>query len=40
MANRHLICRIVAGAMAGAAAGYASHLLLDAATPRGLPLLA
>lgn len=35
-----MACRIVAGAMAGAAAGYASHLLLDAATPRGLPLLA
>ena len=35
-----MACRIVAGAMAGAAAGYVSHLLLDAATPRGLPLLA
>ena len=35
-----MACRIIAGAMAGAAAGYASHLLLDAASPRGLPLLA
>jgi len=33
-------CRIAAGAMAGVAAGYASYLLLDAGTPRGLPLLA
>lgn len=35
-----MLCRLAAGAMAGAPAGYASHLLLDAATPRGLPLFA
>ena len=29
----------IAGALAGLAAGYASHLLLDAGTPRSLPLL-
>ena len=29
----------VAGAVTGAAAGYVSHLLLDARTPRGLPLI-
>lgn len=30
----------IAGALAGLAAGYASHVLLDAGTPKGLPLLA
>ena len=35
-----MACRLAAGAMAGIAAGYASHLLLDAGTPMGLPLLA
>ena len=35
-----MACRLAAGAMAGVAAGYASHLLLDAGTPMGLPLLA
>ncbi len=35
-----MACRFAAGAMAGIAGGYASHLLLDADTPRGLPLLA
>ena len=31
--------RMLAGAVAGGIAGYASHLVLDAATPRSLPLL-
>ncbi len=35
-----MACRLAAGAIPGAAAGYASHLLLDAGTPMGLPLLA
>lgn len=35
-----LACRLAAGALAGLAAGYVSHLLLDAATPAGLPLIA
>ena len=33
------ICRLLAGAAAGVASGYASHLVLDMTTPRGLPLL-
>jgi hypothetical protein len=32
--------RFLAGAIAGVVAGYESHLLLDAFTPRSLPLLA
>lgn len=35
-----MVCRLVSGALAGAAVGYASHLLLDATTPKGLPLIA
>ncbi len=35
-----MACRLAAGSMAGIAAGYASHLLLGAGTPMGLPLLA
>jgi len=31
-------CRFLAGAIAGLLAGYASHLVLDAFTPRSLPL--
>jgi len=31
--------RLVCGAMAGLASGYASHLVLDAFTPMGLPLI-
>ncbi|MHB8837782.1 MAG: metal-dependent hydrolase [Gemmatimonadaceae bacterium] len=31
--------RFAAGAWTGLLSGYASHLVLDAATPRGLPLL-
>ena len=31
-------CRFLAGAIAGVLAGYASHLVLDALTPRSLPL--
>jgi membrane-bound metal-dependent hydrolase YbcI (DUF457 family) len=31
--------RLLAGALVGLVAGYASHLALDAGTPRGLPLL-
>jgi membrane-bound metal-dependent hydrolase YbcI (DUF457 family) len=34
-----LLWRLVAGALVGLVAGYASHLLLDANTPRGLPLV-
>lgn len=32
--------RIVAGIPIGAAAGYVSRLVLDAVTPRGIPLIA
>lgn len=35
-----MACRLVSGAVGGSAAGYASHLVLDATTPMGLPLLA
>lgn len=35
-----LAWRVAAGIPIGAAAGYASHLLLDAGTPRGIPLIA
>lgn len=31
--------RLLAGALVGLVAGYTSHLVLDAGTPRGLPLL-
>jgi hypothetical protein len=31
-------CRLLAGALAGLMAGYASHLILDSLTPRSLPL--
>jgi membrane-bound metal-dependent hydrolase YbcI (DUF457 family) len=34
-----LFWRLLAGALVGVVAGYASHLALDAGTPRGLPLL-
>lgn len=34
-----LFWRFIAGALGGLQAGYASHLLLDARTPMGLPLL-
>lgn len=34
-----LACRIVAGALPGLIAGYASHLVLDFRTPRCLPLI-
>ena len=34
-----LVWRFVAGALVGLVAGYASHLLLDATTARGLPFL-
>lgn len=34
-----LFWRLVAGALVGLVTGYASHLVLDAGTPRGLPLL-
>ena len=33
-------CRLAAGAMGGSVAGYVSHLLMDATTPMGLPLIA
>ena len=34
------LLRFLSGAIVGAAAGYASHLVLDAGTPMGLPLFA
>lgn len=35
-----LMLRLLAGAVVGLPAGYASHLLLDATTPKCLPLIA
>jgi hypothetical protein len=35
-----LFWRLLAGFLNGLSAGYASHLMLDATTPRGIPLLA
>jgi membrane-bound metal-dependent hydrolase YbcI (DUF457 family) len=35
-----LFWRLLAGFLNGLSAGYTSHLILDAATPRGIPLLA
>jgi hypothetical protein len=39
----HLACalvwRLLSGLLVGLVAGYASHLILDAVTPRSLPLL-
>lgn len=35
-----LVCRLLAGAAPGLVVGYFSHLILDAATPAGLPLIA
>jgi hypothetical protein len=32
------VCRLLAGALPGLVAGYASHLALDLTTPRRLPL--
>jgi hypothetical protein len=34
-----LLWRLVAGALVGLVAGYASHLVLDAGTPRSIPLV-
>jgi len=34
-----IICRLVAGALACAQAGYASHLIMDGNTPASLPLI-
>jgi len=34
-----ILLRLCAGAVVGLAAGYASHLLLDAGTPDGLPFI-
>ena len=34
------LCRALAGLVMGVAAGYASHLLLDMGSKRGLPLFA
>ena len=34
-----VLWRLLSGFLVGAAAGYASHLLLDAGTPRSLPLI-
>ena len=34
------LCRLATGFVAGAGAGYVSHLVLDAATPKRLPLIA
>ena len=36
---RELLWRLLAGFLNGLAAGYVSHLVLDAATPRSIPLL-
>ena len=33
-----ILMRVIAGAIAGFVAGYASHVILDFATPRSLPL--
>jgi hypothetical protein len=33
------VCRILAGFLAGAVGGYASHLALDMGSVRGLPLI-
>lgn len=38
-AAAELFWRAAAGFIVGAAAGYLSHLALDAATPRGLPMI-
>jgi hypothetical protein len=35
-----VLWRFLAGAVPGLLAGYASHLVLDAVTPAGLPLIA
>jgi hypothetical protein len=35
-----LVFRLLAGAVVGFPTGYASHLLLDATTPKCLPLIA
>ncbi len=35
-----VLCRLASGAVVGLAAGYASHVLLDAFTPGGLPIVA
>jgi len=35
-----LFWRLLAGFLNGLSAGYASHLLLDAMTPRGIPVVA
>lgn len=32
------LCHLASGALAGVMAGYASHIALDALTPKGLPL--
>lgn len=37
--NEALLWRLVAGVLIGFAAGYASHLLLDAGTPKGIPVV-
>ena len=40
LAAAELYCRMLAGALIGLAVGVGLHLLLDARTPRGLPLIA
>jgi hypothetical protein len=35
-----MVLRLLAGFVAGLLAGYASHLALDAVTPKGLPIFA
>lgn len=40
LATAELLYRMFAGALVGLAVGVGSHLLLDAKTPRGLPLIA
>ena len=34
-----MICRLAFGFLVGASSGYASHLLTDSVTPKGLPLV-
>ena len=36
---KEMLCYFLLGAIAGAAAGYLSHLVLDARTPRFLPII-
>jgi hypothetical protein len=39
MAVAEIVCRVAAGFVGAIVPGYASHLALDAGTPRGIPLM-